>query len=448
VRVSILGGGGFRVPLICRELAVSGLAADEIVLYDVAPERLRVITDVLAGDHLPLSATTEIDAALRGTDLIFAALRVGGLDGRVRDERTALDLGVLGQETVGAGGLSYAARAVPVVDAIARRIADLASDAWVISMTNPAGIVTEVMAASLGARVIGVCDSPMALVRRACAAAGVDPGPSLARLADRVEADYLGLNHLGWLRGLRVAGVDLLPGLLADTARLNRIEEGRLFGADLLQALGAIPNEYLYWYYAQAEALRDVLAARRTRGEHVRAEQEAFFAAAAAAPSQAARLWAAANDERNRSYFAELRSGERDAADVAAGGYESIAIGLAVALTGSAPTGRAPTGGPLTTSQPARLILNVRNGGTVPALAPDAVIETVCLVDRDGAVPLPVSPPSEHELGLMCTVKSCERAIAVAALTGSEAAALRAFALHPLVGSLGAARALAARATG
>jgi 6-phospho-beta-glucosidase len=288
----------------------------------------------------------------------------------------------------------------------------------------------------------------MALVRRACAAAGVDPGPSLARLADRVEADYLGLNHLGWLRGLRVAGVDLLPGLLADTARLNRIEEGRLFGADLLQALGAIPNEYLYWYYAQAEALRDVLAARRTRGEHVRAEQEAFFAAAAAAPSQAARLWAAANDERNRSYFAELRSGERDAADVAAGGYESIAIGLAVALTGSAPTGRAPTGGPLTTSQPARLILNVRNGGTVPALAPDAVIETVCLVDRDGAVPLPVSPPSEHELGLMCTVKSCERAIAVAALTGSEAAALRAFALHPLVGSLGAARALAARATG
>lgn len=443
VRVSILGGGGFRVPLICRELAVSGLAADEIVLYDVAPERLRVITDVLAGDHLPLRATTDLDAALRGADLIFAALRVGGLDGRVRDERTALDLGVLGQETVGAGGLSYAARAVPVVDAIARRIADLASDAWVISMTNPAGIVTEVMAASLGARVIGVCDSPMALVRRACAAAGVDPGTSLAQLADRVEADYLGLNHLGWLRGLRVAGADLLPGLLADTARLNRIEEGRLFGADLLQALGAIPNEYLYWYYAQAEALRDVLAARRTRGEHVRAEQEAFFAAAAAAPGQAARLWAAANDERNRSYFAELRSGERDAADVAAGGYESIAIGLAVALTGSA-----LTGGPLTTSRPARLILNVRNGGTVPALAPDTVIETVCLVDRGGAVPLPVSPPSEHELGLMCMVKSCERAIAVAALTGSEAAALRAFALHPLVGSLGAARALAAAAAG
>jgi 6-phospho-beta-glucosidase len=406
-----------------------------------------VIAGVLAGDRLPLRTTTDLDTALRGADLIFAALRVGGLDGRVRDERAALDLGVLGQETVGAGGLSYAARAVPVVDAIARRIAELASQAWVISMTNPAGIVTEVMAASLGSRVIGVCDSPMALVRRACAAAGVDPGPSLARLADQVEADYLGLNHLGWLRGLRVGGTDLLPGLLADPARLLAMEEGRLFGADLLRSLGAIPNEYLYWYYAGREALRDVLAAGRTRGEHVRARQQEFYAAAAAAltgdggPAAAARLWQAANDERNRSYFAELRTGEnageRDEADVAAGGYESVATALASALLG----------GPA-----ARLILNVRNCGTVPPLPPDMVIEVPCRVDAGGAVPLPVSAPSAHQLGLMSVVRGSERDIADAALMGADARsradalALRAFASHPLVGSLDAARALAAAA--
>jgi 6-phospho-beta-glucosidase len=435
VRVLILGGGGFRVPLICRELAASGLAVGEVVLYDVVPERLGVISAVLAGGGLPLRATTDLDEALRGADVIFAALRVGGLDGRVADERSALDAGVIGQETVGAGGLSYAARAVPVVDAIARRVAELAPRAWVISMTNPAGIVTEVMAATLGPRVIGVCDSPMGLVRRACAAAGVDPGTRLAQVPAGVEVDYLGLNHLGWLRGLRVDGTDRLPGLLADPEALERTEEGKLFGADLLRALGAIPNEYLYWYYARAEALRDVRAAGRTRAEHVRAEQRRFFAAAAADPGRAAALWAAANDERNRSYFAELRSGERDAADVEAGGYETMAVGLAAALT-------APPGA----TAPPRLILNVRNGGTVPALAPDAVIETVCRVDGDGAVPLPVPPPSDHELGLMSTVKSCEQAIASAALTGSAAAALRAFALHPLVGSLDAARTLSAAA--
>ena len=67
-------------------------------------------------------------------------------------------------------------------------------------------------------------------------------------------------------------------------------------------------------------------------------------------------------------------------------------------------------------------------------------------MDSDGAVPLPAAPPADHELGLMSTVKSCERAIASAALTGSAADALRAFALHPLVGSLEAARTLSAAA--
>ena len=436
-----------------------------VTLYDTDPGRLAVIASVLRGEHvsaggaapaaLPLATATELDGALRGADVIFSALRPGGLNGRVSDERAALGLGVLGQETVGAGGLSSAFRAVPVVSALAHRIAALAPSAWVISMTNPAGIVTEVMADVLGPRVIGVCDSPVGLIRRACAASGVDPGPSLGAVTDRVDADYLGINHLGWLRALRVSGADLLPGLLDDPSRAGSTEEGRLFGADLLSSLGAIPNEYLYWYYASDEALRDVLAAGRTRGEHVRERQQAFYAAAAAAlaaagpagPAAAAALWQAANDERNRSYFAELRTGERagerDEADLAAGGYESVAIALASALSG----------GP-----PARLILNVRNGDTVPALPPDMTIEVPCRVDGGGAFPLPVSAPSAHQLGLMAAVRSCERDIADAALltagladsgepgaaTRADALALRAFATHPLVGSLNAARSLAA----
>ena len=488
VRVTILGGGGFRVPLVARQLASSGLPVSQLVLYDIDAARLAAIAGVLAGDPgtsaLPVTAVTELDAALRGADVIFSALRPGGLDGRVSDERSALALGVLGQETVGAGGLASAARTVPVVHALARRIARLAPDAWVISMTNPAGIVTEVMAATLGSRVIGVCDSPVGLIRRACAAAGVDPGPSLGAVTDRVDADYLGINHLGWLRGLRIGepgagGGDVLPALLGDAERLGSFEEGRLFGADLLRSLGTVPNEYLYWYYANAEAVRDVLAAGRTRGEHVRERQLAFYSAAATAlagssaaesreaglrgarsreawsrdpgPAEAARLWQAANDERNRSYFAELRTGEhageRDEADVAAGGYESVAIALAAALCG----------GPA-----ARLILNVRAGDTLlagdtvlagdmmPALAPGTVIEVPCLVDAGGPVPLPVSAPSAHEAGLMAAVRACERDIAEAALSTSAARAgelaLRAFAAHPLVGSLAAARSLATAA--
>jgi 6-phospho-beta-glucosidase len=428
VRVAILGGGGFRVPLLHGALTRSALDIDEIVLQDTSAARLDVMSAVLRGDGPPTRTTGDLDAALDGADIILSALRVGGLAGRVRDERSALDLGVLGQETVGAGGLSYALRAVPVAHDIAQRVAELAPTAWVISMTNPAGIITEVMARTLGRRVIGVCDSPTGLVRRACVALGIDPGPGQGTVSERVAVDYLGLNHLGWLRGLFVDGADVLPRLIADPAALETIEEGRLFGTDFVQALGALPNEYLYWYYGSREALQGVLAAGLTRGEHVRVQQDAFYAAAAADPAGARSLWRAANDERNRSYFAELRDGERTEHDVAAGGYETIAVALADALTGG---------------DQATLVLNVANGSTVAALPSDAVIEIACRVDTDGPVPLPAPAPSMHQLGLMSVVKSSEQAAIEAALTGSAAAAMRAFALHPLVGSLAAARTLA-----
>jgi 6-phospho-beta-glucosidase len=428
MRATLVGGGGFRVPLIHGELVASGLDVDELVLHDVSERRLAVMADVLRGDGPRVTTTTDLARAVEGSDLVFAALRVGGLDGRVTDERDALDAGVIGQETVGAGGLASAVRVVPVVDRLAALIAERAPDAWTISMTNPAGIVTEAMAERLGGRVLGVCDSPVALVRRAIAALDVDPGDSLATVTDRVGVDYVGLNHLGWLRRLAVDGVDRLPDLVGDPARLARFEEGRLFGPELIAALGTVPNEYLYWYYARGEAHRALLDAGRTRGEHVRDRQREFYAAAAAEPDRATQLWRRANDERNASYLAELREQERDAADLAVGGYESVAIALARALTG---------GGA------AELILDVRNDRTVPALPADAVVETVCTVDVNGATPRPVAPLSEHELGLVATVKDCERAVIAAARTGSRTAALRAFALHPLVDSLTAARRLA-----
>ena len=70
VRVTILGGGGFRVPLIARQLAASGLPVARLALYDTDPGRLAVIAGVLGGDPatrgLPVTVATELDAALRG----------------------------------------------------------------------------------------------------------------------------------------------------------------------------------------------------------------------------------------------------------------------------------------------------------------------------------------------------------------------------------------------
>lgn len=423
MRLAVLGGGGFRVPLVYGALLrdTAKPRVEEVVLYDVSRERLEAVSHVLAGlaaghdDPPRVRTTTDLDTALRDAAFVFSAIRVGGLAGRTADERVALELGLVGQETTGPGGISYGLRTVPVAVRVAERVAALAPEAWVINFTNPAGMITEAMRQVLGDRVIGICDSPIGLIRRAAAALGLDPA--------RVSPDYVGLNHLGWLRGLTYQGRDLLPRLLADDAALRQVEEARLLGADWVRALGALPNEYLYYYYLSREAV--AASAGRTRGELLLEQQDRFYAAVRARPGDALEEWVRTRRERDASYMAEARdttdAGERDAADLEAGGYEGIALALMAAIA---------------RGEPATMILNVRNGSAVPGLPSEAVVEIPCAVDGSGVRPLATRPLPGRFLGLMQQVKAVEQTVIEAAMTGSARLAVAAFALHPLVDSV------------
>lgn len=438
MKLVILGGGGFRVPLVYG--ALLGDHAEgrvtEVVLHDLDAGRLdavaRVLSEQAVGvpDAPAVTATTDLDEALRGADFVFSAIRVGGLEGRAADERVALAEDVLGQETVGAGGIAYGLRTVPVAVDIARRVKQLAPDAWVINFTNPAGLVTEAMSRHIGDRVIGICDSPVGLGRRVARMLGGNP--------DEAFIDYVGLNHLGWLRGLRIAGRDELPRLLGDSELLGSFEEGRLFGGEWLRSLGAIPNEYLHYYYFNREAVRAYQAAEQTRGAFLRDQQARFYeelgrepGAVAGGGTSALKAWDATRAEREATYMAENREaagvGERAAEDLESGGYEKVALALMRAIARDERT---------------TLILNVRNRTTLSTLDADAVIEVPCTVDANGAHPLSVEPLPGHATGLVCSVKAVEREVLSAAESGSRSTAVKAFALHPLVDSVTVARRL------
>jgi 6-phospho-beta-glucosidase len=414
MRLTILGGGGFRVPLVHKAL-LTDRTVTSLVLHDLDPRRLAAIRQVLAeqadgvADAPSVTVTTDLREALTGADFVFSAIRVGGLRGRAVDERIAVEEGVIGQETVGAGGIAYGLRTVPVALDIARTVAEVAPRAWVINFTNPAGLVTEAMAAHLGDRVIGICDSPAGLGKRVLKALGVR----------RAFLDYAGLNHLGWLRSVVVDGEDVLPRLLADDSRLESFEEGKLFGARWLRALGAIPNEYLHFYYFAREAVR----AGQNRGAFLLGQQQRFYDGGGSLAS-----WERTRLEREATYLAENResagAGERDADDLDGGGYERIALALMRAIAAD---------------EPSTLILNVRNRGALPGLDASAVVEVPCLVGADGARPLATTPLADHASALVTAVKAVERSVISAAVTGSRAAALRAFAAHPLVDSVSVA---------
>ncbi|TNC29116.1 6-phospho-beta-glucosidase [Amycolatopsis alkalitolerans] len=437
MKLCVLGGGGFRTPHVYQALLrdTASPRVEEVALYDVDEVRLRVmvavLTELAAGfpDAPRLTATTNLPEAVEGSDYVFAALRVGGLEGRRCDEHVALDLDVLGQETTGPGGLAYAIRTIPVMVEAARTIKKLAPGAFVMNFTNPAGIITEAMQTVLGDRVLGICDTPSGLGRRVAGLLGLEP--------DRVHMDYVGLNHLGWMRRVLYDGRDVLPGLLADDDRLGAMEEGQVFGLDWIRALGAIPNEYLYYYYFNRDAVRSIVASGETRGDFLARTQTEFYERAAAAVDGVAELWRATVARRSASYMAEAKGGTQDrpgraeesGPDPADEGYAGVALGVMAAIS---------------RNERQAMILNVRNRGTIAALPEDAVVEVPTMIDANGVHPLTADQPDLHQTGLMAQVKQVERHTVAAALTGSKTEALQAFALHPLVDSVTVAKDLLA----
>lgn len=430
MKLTIVGGGGFRVPLVYGALLAKAerLSLDEVVLHDIDAvrlERIGAVLDGLAAEHgarLPFRTTTDLDDAVDGADYVFCAIRSGQLEGRVVDESVPLSMGVLGQETTGPGGICFALRTIPAMVSLAETMAARSPRAWLINFTNPAGMVTEAVQQVLGERAVGVCDSPSGLCRRVARALG--------RERDALAFDYFGLNHLGWLKGVRDGRGELLDGLLEDDAALAGFEEGRLFGGDWLRTLGMIPNEYLYFFYYASDTVDAIREQPASRGAFLLEQQRAFYAQNGEGPAQALAAWRATRHDRERTYMAEARSAAGDGGEheiEASAGYEAEAMAVLEAIE-------------LDTRSV--LILNTANRSSLPVLDARAVVEVPAVVDRAGPRPLAVGEVPAHAGALVSLMKDVERTTIDAALTGSRRLAIRALALHPLVPSVTTATAI------
>jgi len=430
MKLALIGGGGFRAPLVYSALldTAGRIDLDEIVLHDLERDRLARIEPVLEGlaseheNHLPFRSTTDLREAVEGASFVFCAIRVGQLAGRVVDENVPLSNGVLGQETTGPGGICFALRTIPAMVEIAETTAEHAPEAWLINFTNPAGMVTEAVQQVLGERAIGICDSPSGLCRRVAAALGIAAG--------ELNFDYFGLNHLGWLSGARQRGRNLLPDLLADGSRLESFEEGRLFGGEWLRSLGMIPNEYLYYFYYNSDTIDAVLQSAQSRGAYLLDQQSEFYSTNGGSAELALEAWRTTRHDRERTYMAEARAaagaeGDHDTVDNAGYEAEAVAVLEAIAL-----------------NKCEVLILNTANRSSLPFLDETAVVEVPTVVGRGGPVPMSTPAVPLHARALIEAMKDVERTTIEAALTRSSERAITALALHPLVPSVSKARSI------
>jgi len=395
MKIAVIGGGSTYTPELIEGFArrADRLPFTELVLHDVDAGRLEVVGG-LAGRILDRSGlcdrlrlTTGLAEAVDGAAAVLVQLRVGGQRARMVDETLPGKFGLLGQETTGPGGFAKALRTVPVVLEIADQVRRRAEpDAWIVDFTNPVGIVVRALL-DAGHRALGLCNVAIGFQRRLARTFGVDP--------DQVRLDHVGLNHLSWIRGVHVDGVDRLAELL-DGPLAEQLAEEVGAPLELMRTLRAVPSYYLHYYYCTD----DVVHEQRTGGTRAAEvlEIENTLLEMYRDPSL-----------NSKPELLEKRGGAY---------YSEAAAGLVTSLL---------------TDDDAHHYVDVRNGGTLAGLPADAVVEVPAHVGRSGATPVPVAPLPPEMLGLVQAVTAYEVLTIEAARTGSRSAALRALLANPLV---------------
>jgi 6-phospho-beta-glucosidase len=414
MKITVVGGGSTYTPELADGLGRLAPWVTELVLVDPDQTRLNAVGPVSArimrkhGHPAAVRWTDNLDDALDGAAAVLIQLRVGGQAARNRDETWPLDYDCVGQETTGAGGLAKALRTVPLVLDIAEQARRrVLPGAWIIDFTNPVGIVTRALL-DAGHRAVGLCNVAIGLQRYFASVLSTDPA--------RVVLDHAGLNHLTWLRGVQVDGKEVLPELLA--AHGEVIAEHAGMPLSVLAELGVVPSYYLRYFYFHDDVVRE--------------EKQR--------PSRAAEV--AAIERELMELYGDPTLDTKPELLAKRGGafYSEAAVALVASLFGgTAGDGRTAADGE------APQVVNVRNFGTLPFLADDAVIEVPAAITAAGPAPVPVAPIEPLYRGLIAHVSAYEELALDAALRGGRSRVEAALLAHPLVGQYDTAKAMADR---
>ncbi len=392
--LAVIGGGSSYTPELVEGILKNAeeFPVRTLRLMDIDEKKLDIVGSLVGRmiekENLPirLELTGDRRAALKDVEFIVTQIRVGGMKARIRDEKIPLEFNVIGQETTGAGGFANALRTVPVMLDIAKDIEELSPEAWLINFTNPSGIMTEALLNYTRVKTVGLCNVPIGFVNQFA--------NMLEAKAEDILLDYVGLNHLSWVRKVYLKGKDVTD-IVIDKLVKNLPDEE----AESVKILGMIPNGYLHYYYDKEGVLSNLKTSPKTRGEVVLEIEE--------------QLMKKYQDKNLREKPPELsQRGGAHYSDAAVSLMESIYL-----------------------DKKDIQIVNVKNNGAITDLSEDAVVEVPCIISGKGAIPLSCGNLESAIRGLTQTVKYYEQLTIEASITGDRKKAKQALLVHPLIGN-------------
>ncbi len=439
MKISVIGGGGVRSMFLAKSLAQSSeeLGFDEVVFMDNDEKKLNIYGKMAAEvvrrlkPDLKFSLTTDPVEAVKDADYIITTIRVGQDDMRIKDERAALAKGILGQETTGAAGFSFAMRSVPAL----ARYCELAKQygskhVKIFNFTNPAGVVSQTLRDMGYDFTFGICDAPSSLLHSFAKMYGVPQ--------DAVTGDCYGLNHLSFFQSVRLNGREIMGELLKDE-RLYTDTDMRFFKKDLVEHMGCILNEYLYYFYYREQAINNILDADITRGEVIRDVNQHMTGELAKMDIEqdfesCLQIFDTWYGKRENAYMANETKISRAKAPYhfdmyaeEAGGYAGVALNyIRAELSGQA----------------REMILCVPNKGAIPGLLDTDVVEVTCTIKDGTYIPHKIAAPDPMPMELIRQVKAYERLASEALREKSISKAIDCLMVHPLVNSYSLAKEL------
>ncbi len=403
IKLSIVGAGSTYCPELMQGFIrrKETLPLDELRLTDIDASRLDIVGDfcervLLENGMTPrITRSTDLGLVLDGADYVITQIRAGKLEARIRDEKIPLEYGFIGQETTGIGGFMNALRTIPQIEQIAAAVAEHAPNAWLINFANPSGIVTEFLLNHTKIKAIGLCNLPISAQERIAKLLGAP--------MNQVRLETVSLNHCGAITAVYVGDKNVLPEILnpINLEQAAKQDDWVKNYRPIIELLGAIPNDYLQYFFYRERKFNELRQAKLTRGE--------------ACQDIESRLLSYYADERNvtiPSMLAE-RGGHL---------YSEAAVALIESLSGAVP---------------GHHVIDVQNQGTLNFLSDESVIETSCFVDQTGVKRNPITvQPNPVLSSLLTSVKAYETLTVDAALSGDRETAIRALACNPITADL------------
>jgi 6-phospho-beta-glucosidase len=283
---------------------------------------------------------------------------------------------------------------------LAQRVQDLSPNATFLNFTNPAGLITQCLISNFPKlNIIGLCNVPWNTRIEIANAMGSD--------FQKVEFDYVGLNHLSWVRGVKIEGSDVsaaaikaFRGLTIDKAKPG---DSPSWTQGDIDTLAAIPNYYLLYYY-QTQSWINYQSTHDTRASEVIKIEEELI-------------------EKFRN--TELIAKPEELMKRGGAYYSDSAAELMADIHNDSGTTH---------------IVNTLNQGAIPGIAHDAVVEIPAKISKKGASAISTTALRPDIDALVSSVKDFELLTIDAALTGNEDSAIRALISNPIGPDLSVAK--------